>query len=93
MGNHVVKRVEEVRDLGILIDRWFHFGHHIEQMTMKCRQLIGCIKHHSYGNFTMETQRILYVAYMFDRDWNSRQLFGPDSSSLQGRHRIDTEAI
>lgn len=67
MDQHCIERVEEIRDLGILIDRRFHFGHHIEQMSIKCRQLIGCIKHYSNGNFTLETQRILYVAYVRSR--------------------------
>lgn len=67
MDGHAIERREEIRDLGVLLDRRFSFGHHIEQITIKCRQLIGCIKRHSNGNFTKETQRILYLAYVRSR--------------------------
>lgn len=90
MDGHVIKTVEEVRDLGILIDRWFHFGHHIEQLTMKCRQLVGSIKHYSNGNFTLETQRILYLAYVRSRleyasaIWNPMaKIYKDDIESIQ----------
>ena len=90
MGDHNIERVEEIRDLGILIDRRFYFGHHIEQLAIKCRQIIGCIKNHSNGNFTLETQRILYVAYVRSRlefasvIWNpSTNIYKDDIESIQ----------
>lgn len=59
-------------------------------MTMKCRQTVGCIKHFSNGNFTKETQRILYVAYVRSRlefaspIWNpSAQMYKDDIESIQ----------
>lgn len=67
MGDHVIQRVEEMNDLGFLVNRWFLPGSHIEKMLMKCNQMVGCIKHYSNGNFTKETQRILYVAYVRSR--------------------------
>lgn len=67
MGGHVVERKNEVRDLGVLLDRRFNFGHHIEQLTIKCRQLVGCIKRYSNGNFTKETQLILFLVYVRSR--------------------------
>lgn len=90
MGEHVIERVEEVSDLGVLINKRFHPGHHIEQMTIKCRQLVGCIKHYSNGNFTKETQRILYLAYVRSRlefastIWNpAAQIYVDDIESIQ----------
>ena len=67
MNGLVIERKTEIRDLGVLLDRRFAFGPHIEQITTKCRQLIGCIKHYSNGNFTKDTQRILYLAYVRSR--------------------------
>ncbi|XP_037030482.1 uncharacterized protein LOC119070318 [Bradysia coprophila] len=90
MGDKIISRVEETSDLGVLVNRWFHPGSHIEQMTMKCRQTIGCIKHFSNGNFTKETQRILYVAYVRSRlefaspIWNpAAQVYKDDIESVQ----------
>lgn len=60
MDDHAIERKDEIRDLGVLIDRQLHFGHHIEQKTTQARRMIGCIKHFFYGNFTYNTQKILY---------------------------------
>lgn len=90
MGAHVIERVEEIRDLGVLTDKRFHFGNHMETMTIKCRQTVGCIKHFSNGNFTKETQRILYMAYVRSRlefastIWNpASQIYKDDIESIQ----------
>lgn len=90
MGDHVIERVEEMKDLGVHFNRWYHPGHHIEQMTMKARQMVGCIKHNSNGNFTKETQRILYMAYVRSRlefasaIWNpAAQIYIDDIESVQ----------
>jgi len=64
MGNHIIERKDEIRDLGVQIDRKLHFGHHIELKTIQARRMIGCIKHFSNGNFTKETQKILYLAHV-----------------------------
>ena len=63
MGEHVLDRRDESQDLGVGIDRWFHLGQHCELTARKCRQIVGCIKHYSNSNFTIETQKTLYVAY------------------------------
>lgn len=70
IGEHIIDRVDEMGDLGVLVDKRFHFGHHIEQTTIKSRQMVGCIKHHSNGKFTMETLP------MSDPNWNLLQLSG-----------------
>ena len=67
MGEHVIERTETIRDLGVLLDRRFSFGDHIEQTTIKCRQLVGCIKRHSYGKLSKAAQRVLYLAYVRSR--------------------------
>lgn len=67
MDNHEIERKQEIRDLGVLLDRRFAFGHHIEQVTIKCRQIIECIKRYTNENFTKDTQRILYLAYVRSR--------------------------
>lgn len=67
IGEHVIERKDEIRDLGVLVDQRFSFNHHIEQITAHARQMIGYIKRVSNGNFTLETKRILYLAYVRSR--------------------------
>lgn len=90
MNQHIIERKDEIRDLGVLLDRRLTFGLHIEQITMKCRQLIGCIKRFSNGNFTKDTQRILYLARVRSRlefasiIWNPYvELYIDDIESIQ----------
>lgn len=90
MAEHIIERKETIRDLGVILDRRFSYGDHIEQTTLKCRQLIGCIKRHSIGKFTTETQRILYLAYVRSRlefasvIWNPyQQIYIDDIESIQ----------
>lgn len=89
MDDHVIERVEEISDLSVLTDRKFHFGHHMEQLTIKCRQIVGCIKHYSNGNFTKETQRILYVAYVRSRLEFASTIWNPAASI----YKDDIESI
>ena len=89
MGEHIVERVDEIGDLGVLVDKRFHFGHHIEQMTIKSRQTVGCIKHHSNRSFTLETQRILYIAYVRSRLEFASTIWNPSSNV----YKDDIESI
>lgn len=43
MGDHIIERVDEINDMGILMNKWFLTGSYVEQMTMKTSQIIGCI--------------------------------------------------
>lgn len=100
MGEHALERRDESKDLGIVIDRWFHLGQHCELLARKCRQIVGCIKHYSNGNFTMETQRTLYMAYVRSRlefastIWNpSSEVYKDDIESIQKQfviHLLDS---
>lgn len=102
LGDHVVERKEEICDLGVWVNRFFNFGHHMEITTIKSRQIIGCIKHYSNGNFTKETQRILYTAYVRSRlefastVWNpSSDVYKDDIESIQKQfviHLLDSRA-
>lgn len=90
INEHIIQRHAEIRDLGVWLDRCFTFGHHIEQITIKCRQLIGCIKRYSNGNFSIDTQKILYLAYVRSRlefasvIWNPYQeIYISDIESIQ----------
>lgn len=64
IGNQRVERKNEIRDLGVTLDQKFTFGTHIENITTSARRMTGYIKHVSHGDFTVETQRILYMAYV-----------------------------
>lgn len=90
INEHSIERLTEIRDLGVWLDRCLAFGHHIEQITIKCRQLIGCIKRYSNGNFTLDTQKVLYLAYVRSRlefasvIWNPYQeIYISDIESIQ----------
>lgn len=95
MGGHFIEKKETIRDLGVELDRRFSFGDHIEQTTTKCRQLIGCIKRHSNGKLSKNTQQQLYLAYVRSRlefasiIWNPHQeLYISDIESIQKRFVI-----
>lgn len=90
IGDHVVERKDEIRDLGIILDRRFNFGSHIETTTASARQMIGYIKRVSNGDFTIDTQRLLYLAYVRPKlefgsvIWNPRQcIYKDDIESVQ----------
>ena len=89
LGDHTIERVEEMSDLGVLVDKRFYMGHHIEQMTIKSRQMVGCIKHYSNGKFTLETQRLLYIAYVRSRLEFASTIWNPSSNV----YKDDIESI
>lgn len=90
IGDHVIERKDEIRDLGIILDRKFTFAAHIETITASARQMIGFIKRVSNGEFTKDTQRILYLAYVRPKlefgsvIWNPHQdVYIDDIESIQ----------
>ncbi|XP_037029333.1 uncharacterized protein LOC119069378, partial [Bradysia coprophila] len=76
MGNHVVERVEEITDLGVRCNKWYHPGHHIEHMTMKARQMVGCIKHFSKWKLHKRNTTGYFTWHMYDHALNMHRLFG-----------------
>lgn len=64
MDGKVIERKNEVRDLGVLVDRRMQFSTHIAQITSKARQMIGYIKRISYETFSARTIKLLYSAYV-----------------------------
>lgn len=64
MGDHVVERKEEVRDLGIPIDQKFLLIAHIERSITRARQSMGYIKSVSKGQFGTRALVVLYKAYV-----------------------------
>lgn len=89
LDDHVMERKDEVCDLGVWVNRKFHMGQHIELTAIKSRQVTGCIKHYSNGNFTKETQRILYTAYVRSRLEFASTIWNPAS----GVYIDDIESI
>lgn len=88
--NYLVIRKTEIRDLGVLLDCKLNFAHHIEQITNSARQMIGYIKRISNGRFTIDTQRVLYLAYVRSKlefasvIWNNYQrVYIDDIESIQ----------
>ncbi len=64
MGNEIIERKEEVRDLGIPVNSHFTFGGHIERSVARARQSMGYIKMISKGQFDVRTLVVLYNAYV-----------------------------
>lgn len=62
IGNHVIERKNEIRDLGVMVDRHFSFTHHMEQKMTQAKRIIGLIKYSTRSHFTIDTQRILYLS-------------------------------
>lgn len=59
-----IARVDEIRDLGVIVDSRMNFITHIEKTIASARQMTGYIKWLSSGRFHMNTLRILYTAYV-----------------------------
>lgn len=66
-----------------------NFSAHIEQITGRARQLIGYIKRVSYGKFTPNTQKILYMAYVRSRLEFASVIWSP----YQEIYRSEIESI
>lgn len=64
MGDHVVQRKEEVRDLGIPVEKQFLLIAHMERsMTIRARQQMSYIKTISKGQFGTKALVVLYKSY------------------------------
>lgn len=64
MGDHVVERKQEVRDLGVLVDQKFTLIAHMERSITRARQSMGYIKSVSKGQFDTRALVVLYNAYV-----------------------------
>ncbi|XP_037047073.1 uncharacterized protein LOC119081902 [Bradysia coprophila] len=64
MGDHVVERKQEVRDLGIPVDVKFTLIAHMERSITRARQSMGFIKSVSKGQFGTRALVVLYNAYV-----------------------------
>lgn len=96
LGDHELQRKEEVCDLGLLIDKRYNLIHHMEQTTVKARQMVGYIKKKSNGKFKVKTLKILYCAYVRSRlefasvIWSPYQeVYKDDIESVQKQFMID----
>lgn len=58
------QRKEEIRDLGLLVDRRVTFADHREQTLTRARQSMGYIKWISKGQFGVRTLKVLYTSYV-----------------------------
>lgn len=64
MKNHTIERRNEMRDLGVIVDKRFTFTTHIEKMIAGARQSFGFIKKVTRNSFSLETQKLLYTSYV-----------------------------
>lgn len=89
MGEHVIERIEENRDLGLFVDRRMTFAEHREQIATKARQSMGYIKWISKGQFDTRTLKVLYTAYVRSKLDFGSVLWDPDAEI----YRDDIESI
>lgn len=59
-----IGKVDEIRDLGIILDEKLSFGPHIKNLIASSRQMMGYIKWISAGRFNERTLMLLYVSYV-----------------------------
>lgn len=64
INNESITRVEEMRDLGVLVDNRMDFVAHIENSIASARQMFGYIKWLSGGRFHYNTLKLLYTSYV-----------------------------
>lgn len=61
-GSHIFKKVNEQKDLGVLIDSKLSFSKHIESITAKAIAALGFIKRFCYDISDVQTLKTLYYA-------------------------------
>ena len=61
-GDHIFKRVDEQRDLGVIIDNKLKFAKHIDAITSKATAALGFIKRFCYDISDTQTLKTLYYA-------------------------------
>lgn len=64
IDNHVVDRVTEMRDLGVIMDRKLSFAAHTEYITNKSKAILQFVKRQSL-KFDTDVKKILLL---FDKD-------------------------
>lgn len=84
-----ITRVEEVRDLGVLVDSRLNFISHIENITACARQTFGYIKWISGGGFQASTLKLLYTAYVRSKLEFAAEIWDP----FQDNYKGDIESI
>lgn len=85
----MVARVDEIRDLGVIVDSRMNFISHIESSVAKARQMTGYIKWLSNGRFHLNTLRLLYTAYVRSKLEFAAPIWDP----FQANYKSDIESI
>lgn len=84
-----IQRVEEMRDLGVIVDNRMNFISHIEQMVASARQMTGYIKWLSNGRFNRDTLMLLYKSHVRMKTEFAAPIWDPFQSNYKG----DIESI
>ena len=61
-GNHVFERVNEQRDLGVIVDSKMNFNNHINTIVNRARSILGFIKRFCYDIKNPDTLKTLFYA-------------------------------
>lgn len=84
-----ITRVEEIRDLGVLVDSRMNFISHIENTVAAARQTLGYIKWLSSGRFHMNTLKLLFTSYVRSKLEFAAAIWDP----YQANYKSDIESI
>lgn len=85
----LIKRVHEVRDLGVIVDNRLNFISHIEHIVASARQTLGYIKWLSNGRFNKDTLKLLYTCYVRSKLEFAAAIWDP----YQANYKCDIESI
>lgn len=61
IGDQVIDRVNEIRDLGVILDKKLNFNNHIETITNKAKSAFQFVRRQSYF-FDIDVVKILYTS-------------------------------
>lgn len=64
LGNQVVERCDQIRDLGVLVDSKLTFTEHYNIIINKANNMLGFIKRFSYNFNDPYTIKTLYITYV-----------------------------
>ena len=61
-GNHIFERVDEQKDLGVIVDSKLNFNNHISMIVNRARSTLGFIKRFCFDINNLDTLKMLYNA-------------------------------
>lgn len=60
IDGHPIERVNEIRDLGVIMDKKLSFLPHMEYARNKAKNMLAFVKRESFKSFNVDTAKLLY---------------------------------